>query len=127
MNNTDKKLDALIDVLGFDVEQVDVNPRKHDRYPSEPIYDYKLIKRDKPVDDEPVNHEWTVDTNTSYAFDDEHTENANRPPLGLTPKSIHDGVREEEIISTMVRYLKVGKAIPDSWLSELNTLQADRS
>jgi hypothetical protein len=49
MNNTDKKLDALIDALGFDVEQVNVNPRRHDRYPSEPIYDYKLTRRDEPT------------------------------------------------------------------------------
>ncbi len=84
MNTTDKKLDALIDALGFDVEEVDVNPRRHDRYPSEPIYDYKLTKRGVPVvdepkthiwmgtyavaNDEPVNHEWTVDTNTGYDF-----------------------------------------------------------
>jgi hypothetical protein len=46
MNTTEKKLDALIDALGFDVEKVDVNPRRHDRYPSDPIYDYKLTKRD---------------------------------------------------------------------------------
>lgn len=143
MNNTEKKLDALIDALGFDVEQI--RTRNNETYNHDlKVYrgmlgmmpangrdyirtEFKLTKRDKPVDDEPVNHEWTVDTNTGYAFDDKHTKNANRPPLGLTPKSIHDGVREEEIISTMVRYLKVGKAIPDSWLSELNTLQADRS
>jgi hypothetical protein len=46
MNNIEKKLDALIDALGFDVEMIDVNPRKYDRYPSEPIYDYKLTKRE---------------------------------------------------------------------------------
>tara|TARA_R110000787_G_scaffold86785_2_gene184958 strand:- start:219 stop:638 length:420 start_codon:yes stop_codon:yes gene_type:complete len=45
MSNTEKKLDALIDALGFDVEQINVNPRKNDRFPSEPIYDYKLTDR----------------------------------------------------------------------------------
>jgi hypothetical protein len=136
MNNTEKKLDALIDALGFDVEKKHVfdadayqrqccvyaltclKANKEDHIQPE----FKFTKRD-----EPVNHEWTVDTNTSYALDDEHTENANRPPLGLTPKSIHDGVREEEIISAMIRYLKDRKAIPDLWFSELYTLQADRS
>jgi hypothetical protein len=52
MNNTEKKLDALIDALGFDAEQVNVNPRRHDRYPSEPIYDYKLTKRDEAFKNE---------------------------------------------------------------------------
>lgn len=45
MTDSEKKLDALIDALGFDVEKINVNPRRHDRYPSNPVYDYKLTKR----------------------------------------------------------------------------------
>ena len=50
MDNIEKKLDALIGALGFDVERINVNPRKNDRFPSDPIYDYKLTKRKDPLD-----------------------------------------------------------------------------
>ena len=49
----DKLLRAFITVSGYEIEEVDVNPRKNDRYPSEPIINYKLTKRDEihPLDD----------------------------------------------------------------------------
>jgi hypothetical protein len=77
MNNTEKKLDALIDALGFDVEENDVFLVRTDGTDKQHLRtDIKLTERDKPVaDDEPVNHEWTVDTNTGCAFDDELTIN----------------------------------------------------
>jgi hypothetical protein len=102
MNNTEKKLDALIDALGFDVEEVN-----EQSIPTGQIivaHDYKLTKRDEPADDEPQ-------------------ENANRPPIGLTPQYIHDASREEEIISAIIRYLKTGKPIPPDWTAELRRLQ----
>jgi hypothetical protein len=83
MNNTEKKLDALIDALGFDVEEIGkldclgyaqhlmnvggVIPVNSNDYRTT---EFKFTKRD-----ELVNHEWTVDANTSYAFDDELTVN----------------------------------------------------
>ena len=42
MNNTEKKLDALIDALGFDVERIVVSESLY-RYD---VIDYKLTKRD---------------------------------------------------------------------------------
>jgi len=42
MNNCEKKLDALIDALGFDVEEVAVS----DSLCRDTIFDYKLTKRD---------------------------------------------------------------------------------
>ncbi len=66
MNNTEKKLDALIDALGFDVEEVvtTVHPPFSimkacftDRYNQQgPVHtvNYKLTKRDKPVYNVPV-------------------------------------------------------------------------
>jgi hypothetical protein len=85
MSNIEKKLDALIDALGFDVEVIQTNivsPPKNEREgfggaigmgsrpPSHIIYNYKFTKRDEPVvDNEPVNHQWEVDTFTGCAFD----------------------------------------------------------
>jgi hypothetical protein len=69
MNNTEKKLDALIDALGFDVEEVvtTVHPPFSimkacftDRYNQQgPVHtvNYKLTKRDEPVRD------WSVTGN----------------------------------------------------------------
>jgi hypothetical protein len=77
MNNTEKKLDALIDALGFDVEESAVFAVRPDGSDKMHIRtDIKLTERDVPVaNDEPVNHEWTVDTNTGCSFDDELTVN----------------------------------------------------
>ena len=54
MNNTEKKLDALIDALGFDVKAVSVGNHElikafWDR-PAivQEVFDYKLTKRDSP-------------------------------------------------------------------------------
>ena len=46
MNNTDKLLRAFIDAMGYEVKEIDINPRKHDRYPSEHIVDYKVTKKE---------------------------------------------------------------------------------
>jgi hypothetical protein len=53
MNNTEKKLDALIDALGFDVETVSVG--NHEIFKAtnlrpaivQEIFNYKLTKRDE--------------------------------------------------------------------------------
>jgi hypothetical protein len=129
MNNTEKKLDALIDALGFDFEEklmlYEANFRSS-REVKNGIFkvndgdhihpEFKFTKRDVPaVDDSIKLSDWIGQGP------------ANKPPIGIPPKSIHDGLREGEIISAMVRYLKVRKAIPDSWFTELYTLQAARS
>jgi hypothetical protein len=70
MNNTEKKLDALIDALGFDVEQIrtrDNETYNHDLKAYGGMLgmmpangrdyirtEFKLTKRDKPVDNTPV-------------------------------------------------------------------------
>jgi hypothetical protein len=46
MENIEKKLDALIDVLGFDVEEFDITRAEgYDPYPVYKVTDYKLTKR----------------------------------------------------------------------------------
>ena len=70
MNNCEKKLDALIDALGFDVERVTTNRDEVEDYKAhrdcvigscqvgmipignrpKPKYDYKLTKRANPLD-----------------------------------------------------------------------------
>ena len=45
MNNTDKLLRAFIDASGYEIEEVDISPMKHDRYPHTPIIDYKVTKK----------------------------------------------------------------------------------
>tara|TARA_R110000851_G_scaffold191384_2_gene342006 strand:- start:672 stop:1067 length:396 start_codon:yes stop_codon:yes gene_type:complete len=131
MNNTEKKLDALINALGFDVEEKHVldgvaywdqcraysgllhlKANKEDHIHPE----FKFTKRDAPVDDDSIKVSDWIGQGP-----------ANKPPLGIPPKTIHDGLREEEIISAMIRYLKDRKAIPDSWRTELDALQAARS
>jgi hypothetical protein len=98
MNNTEKKLDALIDALGFDVEETktfdsDEVIKWSDRWdlleklgvsfvPPDrptPAVKYKFTKRDAPV-----NHEWTVDTNTCHAFDDDPVDDELKLDLWLT-------------------------------------------
>jgi hypothetical protein len=71
MNNTEKKLDALIDALGFDVEKVTTNRSEVEQFKirkrdiidrclvgytpigsrPKPKYHYKLTKRDEPVEE----------------------------------------------------------------------------
>tara|TARA_R110000772_G_C13203340_1_gene430288 strand:- start:359 stop:970 length:612 start_codon:yes stop_codon:yes gene_type:complete len=115
MNTTEKRINALIDALGVDLEENDI------------LLGVKFIEGKSPVvNDKNVNHVWELDTNTCHAFEDNLNENINKPPFGLTPKSIHDGIREEEIISAMIRYLKDRKPIPEAWFTELYTLQAKR-
>jgi hypothetical protein len=107
MNNIEKKLDALIDALGFDAVEIPVFMAGHDVFSKAPIRtDIKITKRDVPVASAPTE--------------------ANKPPIGLKPKRIHNLAREDEIISAMIRYLKDRKPIPPTWLNELRSLQTSR-
>lgn len=45
-----------------------------------------------------------------------------KPPLGLTPKYIHDNMRISEIINAVYRYMDVRKEIPEEWVREYNEL-----
>lgn len=49
MANEMKLLMAFIEASGFDVEEVDTSPLKHDRYPHTPIIDYKVTKKPDPL------------------------------------------------------------------------------
>ena len=46
------------------------------------------------------------------------------PPLGLKPRSIHDGQRRDGIKEAMLRYMDANKSIPPEWLEEYNELTA---
>ena len=50
-----------------------------------------------------------------------------KPPLGLTPKSIHDWQRKIEILNVMGRYAADDKYIPQEWIDELVMLNQDRA
>lgn len=41
-----------------------------------------------------------------------------KPPLGLTPKYIHDRMREQEIQEAIDRYKLANKEVPEEWLRE---------
>lgn len=45
-----------------------------------------------------------------------------RPPLGLTPRYIHDEGRLNNIKEAIIRYLEAGKAINPKWIEEYNEL-----
>jgi hypothetical protein len=114
MNNTEKKLDALIDALGFDVEEKHVFDneaytsanRRFDASKENYIQpEFKFTKRDKTVDDEPVNHEWTVDTNTCHAFDDDPVDGELKLDLWLTEafKNVPYTARTTIVSSTILK------------------------
>lgn len=45
-----------------------------------------------------------------------------KPPLGITPKSLHYKLRIEEIGEAIVRYLNEDYVIPVEWIEEYNEL-----
>lgn len=49
-----------------------------------------------------------------------------KPPIGLTPKVIHDGMRIDEIINAVERYLCAGLHVPPEWVAEYNELVSKR-
>ena len=48
-----------------------------------------------------------------------------KPPLGLTPKSIHDQGRAVDILEAMKRYVYADKPIPVEWIDELRRLYGE--
>ena len=45
-----------------------------------------------------------------------------KPPIGLTPKKIHDNKRFYEVCGAIVRYYSAGLKIPVEWIMEYNEL-----
>lgn len=43
----------------------------------------------------------------------------SKPPLGLTPRYVHEARRASDIIQAMQRYLHAEKEIPREWVKEL--------
>ena len=48
--------------------------------------------------------------------------NIVKPPLGLTPRWVHEMERFEEIIAAMKRYSEAGLSVPIEWIEELDEL-----
>jgi hypothetical protein len=48
-----------------------------------------------------------------------------RPPLGITPKNMHDDFRVKDLIKAMSRYSESSKSIPIEWIDELKLLQGN--
>lgn len=47
-----------------------------------------------------------------------------KPPIGITPRFVHDLQRRVEISEAIERYLFVGQRIPPEWIEEYNELVA---
>ncbi len=45
-----------------------------------------------------------------------------KPPLGITPKKIHDLNRGKELIAALSRYSLSGKTAPSEWFDELSDI-----
>jgi hypothetical protein len=133
MNNTEKKLNALIEALGFDVEENHVFNEESYRHAAWCLNgavkvnkenyihpEFHFTKRDEAVICKINPRDTMQDTMQEIKG------RASKPPIGLKPKTVHDGDREVEIINAMIRYLKAKKPIPDSWSTELWALQSAR-
>ena len=44
------------------------------------------------------------------------------PPIGITPKKIHDLMRMHEILDAMERYSEANVVVPIEWITELKEL-----
>lgn len=44
------------------------------------------------------------------------------PPLGLMPRHMWNKKRRDELSEAMLRYMEVGKSIPQEWIDEYNEL-----
>ena len=47
---------------------------------------------------------------------------AEKPPLGLRPRSVVNHDRMREILGAMERYVNHGKRIPQEWIEEFEEL-----
>lgn len=52
----------------------------------------------------------------------EEAEMIEKPPIGLTPRFIHDQHRTTEIGEAIIRYLQNDYPIPTEWVEEYNEL-----
>lgn len=60
----------------------------------------------------------TIDELTKH-----HTyQQAEKPPLGLTPRRVVSQLRAKEIILAIERYSKAARPIPEEWIAELKEL-----
>lgn len=44
------------------------------------------------------------------------------PPAPITPRTVHDEKRFDEIVAAMARYREAKERVPSSWIAELTTL-----
>ena len=49
-------------------------------------------------------------------------EENKKPPLGITPRWLHDSQRFGEILEAIERYTDANMSIPKSWVKELKDL-----
>lgn len=50
-----------------------------------------------------------------------------KPPLGITPRSIFETHRAQEIVEAMKRYFDEGLSVPDEWINELVEINERRA
>ena len=51
--------------------------------------------------------------------------NTEKPPIGLTPRWVHNELRAISILSAMQRYIIARTPIPDEWFDELRELYGE--
>jgi len=75
------------------------------------------------------DHDNPVDMNRFLDFIDTLNagleKKAEKPPIGLRPKTIADMERKKEIRDAINRYLKDGKEIPEKWVDEYNGIRVE--
>lgn len=74
-----------------------------------PVFGDKFIKAFEPNEEE---------INKGIDKAEKEWEVKEKPPLGLTPKYIHDRMREQEIQEAIDRYKLANKEVPEEWLRE---------
>lgn len=45
-----------------------------------------------------------------------------KPQIGIVPRWLHDQLRQQELMSAIIRYIDAGKTVPVEWVEEFNEL-----
>ena len=61
-------------------------------------------------------------TTNDYLYLMDSEEIPEKPPLGLMPRHMWNKKRRDELSEAMLRYMEVGKSIPQEWIDEYNEL-----
>jgi hypothetical protein len=81
------------------------------------------LKNDAIAQLESIKHPIKVEVTAVNNFSDRIFGNpAEKPPLGIMPRKIHQEIRRNDLIAAIERYRQVGKNIPPEWYDELSDI-----